>query len=63
MTRALDRLSKLGIVRRKVDETDRRSILVQRTVKGSVFLREFGDLVVMTGRGLSDGEATRSSVA
>jgi DNA-binding MarR family transcriptional regulator len=63
VTRALDRLSKLGIIRRKVDENDRRSILVQRTVKGSVFLREFGDLVVATGRGLHDGPATRSTVA
>jgi DNA-binding MarR family transcriptional regulator len=63
VTRALDRLSKLGIVRRKVDETDRRSILVQRTVKGSVFLREFGDLVVVTGRELPDAAATRNTVA
>lgn len=46
VTRALDRLSAFGLVRRKIDEQDRRSVLVQRTVKGSVFLREFGDLVV-----------------
>lgn len=46
VTRALDRLSALDFVRRKTDEEDRRSILVQRTVKGSVFLREFGDLIV-----------------
>ena len=46
VTRALDRLSEFGMVRRKIDEHDRRSVLVQRTVKGSVFLREFGDLVV-----------------
>jgi DNA-binding MarR family transcriptional regulator len=57
ITRALDRLGKLGIVRRKVDESDRRSILVQRTVKGSVFLREFADLVAQTGRELRAGEA------
>ncbi len=46
VTRALDRLSEYGLVRRKVDETDRRSVLIQRTVKGSVFLREFGDIIV-----------------
>ena len=56
ITRALDRLGKLGIVRRKVDEADRRSVLVQRTVKGSVFLREFADLVAQTGRELREGE-------
>ncbi|MBF0354001.1 MAG: MarR family transcriptional regulator [Alphaproteobacteria bacterium] len=46
VSRALDRLGDLGLVKRKLDETDRRSVLVQRTVKGSVFLREFGDIVV-----------------
>ena len=49
ITRALDRLSSLGMVKRKVDEEDRRSVLVQRTVKGSVFLREFGDIIVGAG--------------
>ncbi len=46
VTRALDRLSELGLIKRKTDDADRRSVLVQRTVKGSVFLREFGDLIV-----------------
>ncbi|MFQ6016681.1 MAG: MarR family transcriptional regulator [Kiloniellaceae bacterium] len=44
VTRALDRLGRLDLVRRKRDEADRRNVLVQRTVKGSVFLRDFGDL-------------------
>lgn len=51
VTRALDRLSGLGFVRRKTDEADRRSILVQRTVKGSVYLSEFGELVSLAARG------------
>lgn len=45
VTRALDRLGRLGFARRKIDATDRRNVLVQRTVKGSVFLSEFADLV------------------
>lgn len=45
VTRALDRLGDLGFLRRKVDDADRRSVLVQRTVKGSVFLSEFAELV------------------
>lgn len=45
VTRAIDCLSKHGLVKRKIDETDRRSVLIQRTVKGSVFLREFGELI------------------
>ncbi len=46
ITRAVTRLSELGMVRRKTDEADRRSVLIHRTVKGSVFLREFGELIV-----------------
>lgn len=45
VTRALDRLGILGLARRKRDEDDRRSVLVQRTVKGSVFLSDFADTV------------------
>lgn len=45
ITRALDRLSDIELVRRKPDEQDRRSVLIQRTVRGSVFLREFAELV------------------
>lgn len=50
ITRALDRLSELGLIKRKTDDQDRRSVLVQRTVKGSVFLREFGDMIVVASR-------------
>jgi len=45
ITRALDRLGSFDLVRRKTDDTDRRSVLVQRTVKGSVYLSEFGELI------------------
>ena len=40
ITRALDRLGELDLARRKTDPADRRSVLVQRTVKGAAFLRE-----------------------
>jgi DNA-binding MarR family transcriptional regulator len=46
VTRALDRLGMLGFARRKRDAADRRSVLVQRTVKGSVFLSEFSDIMM-----------------
>ncbi len=45
ITRALDKLGQLQYLKRKIDESDRRNVLVQRTVKGSVFLSEFADLV------------------
>lgn len=52
ISRGLDRLGRLDLIRRKRDETDRRNVLVQRTVKGAVFLREFGDLAREMARGL-----------
>jgi DNA-binding MarR family transcriptional regulator len=50
VTRALDRLGTLGFVHRTPDEADKRSVLLQRTVKGAVFLSEFADLVSAAGR-------------
>ncbi len=52
VSRALDTLGRLDFLRRKRDQADRRSVLVQRTVKGSDFLREFGDLAAESARGL-----------
>ncbi|WP_137126265.1 MarR family transcriptional regulator [Roseomonas sp. HF4] len=40
ITRALDRLGELDLARRKVDPADRRSVLVQRTPRGSTFLQD-----------------------
>ena len=48
ITRALDTLGRLGLLKRRRDEDDRRNVLVQRTVKGSVFLSDFGDRVAAT---------------
>jgi DNA-binding MarR family transcriptional regulator len=45
VSRALDRLCKLEFVRRKKDEADKRNILVTRTVRGSIFLREYGEII------------------
>lgn len=45
VSRALDRLGELGYIRRKRDDIDRRNVIIQRTVKGSVFLIEFATLI------------------
>jgi DNA-binding MarR family transcriptional regulator len=52
VSRALDTLGRLDFLRRKRDESDRRSVLIQRTVKGSVYLREFGDLAAEAAKAL-----------
>lgn len=46
ITRALDTMGRLGLVTRKRDPSDRRNVLVQRTVNGALFLERLGDLVV-----------------
>jgi len=45
ITRALDRLGELDLARRKVDPMDRRSVIVQRTLKGSAFLRDMRQIM------------------
>ena len=54
ITRSLDRLSDLGLLQRKIDESDRRSVLIQRTLRGSVFLQEYGEIIVSSGRDMDD---------
>ena len=49
ITRALDRLGELDLARRKVDPMDRRSVLVQRTLKGQAFLRDLRSIMVEAG--------------
>jgi DNA-binding MarR family transcriptional regulator len=61
VTRALDRLSELGLIRRKVDDRDRRSVLVQRTVRGSVYLRDWGETIATAGTELPGGHSAVSS--
>ena len=46
VTRAVDKLEMLGLVKRKEDPKDKRSILVQRTVQGSVFLTDMGNVLL-----------------
>ena len=45
VTRALDRLGELDLARRKVDPMDRRSVIVQRTLKGTAFLRDMRQIM------------------
>jgi DNA-binding MarR family transcriptional regulator len=50
ITRALDRLGELDLARRKVDPMDRRSVLVQRTLKGAAFLRDMRSIMDQAAR-------------
>ena len=43
-------MGRMDLLKRKRDETDRRNVLVQRTVKGSVYLSEFAELIAKHAR-------------
>ncbi|MDE2445022.1 MAG: winged helix-turn-helix transcriptional regulator [Alphaproteobacteria bacterium] len=45
ITRALDAMGKLGLVSRRRDDDDKRNVLIQRTVGGSLFLERLADLI------------------
>ena len=66
ITRALDRLGELDLARRKVDPMDRRSVLVQRTLKGAAFLRDLRSIMneaTSTSRKANAAEERRASRA
>jgi DNA-binding MarR family transcriptional regulator len=43
--RAVDALEKEGLIKRKPDPADKRNVLLQRTIKGSVFLCDFAEII------------------
>lgn len=52
ITRALDTLGEMELLARRRDEVDRRNVVVQRTVKGALFVEHLGDVVVARSRDL-----------
>ena len=56
ITRALDTMGQLGLVKRKRDENDKRSVLIQRTVKGAVYLSELSDRIVEADKAIPQDE-------
>jgi DNA-binding MarR family transcriptional regulator len=45
ITRALDTMGRMALVSRRRDETNRRNVIVQRTVKGSLAIERLADLL------------------
>lgn len=52
ITRALDTLGTNKLLSRKRDESDRRNVIVTRTVAGALYLERLGDLVSEKGQEL-----------
>ena len=52
ISRALDSLGRQDLILRKRDPSDRRNVLVQRTVKGALFVENLGDIMISHARTL-----------
>jgi DNA-binding MarR family transcriptional regulator len=52
ITRALDSMGELDLVSRRRDDADKRNVVIQRTVKGALFLDDLSELVVQKAKGL-----------
>ncbi len=45
ITRALDTMGMMKLVARKRDPSDRRNVIIQRTVEGSLYLEKLADII------------------
>ena len=61
ISRALDALSIMGLIRRARDTEDRRIVLVQKTPDGAIFIDKFAQLVEDRSYGPALGEARYAS--
>lgn len=52
ITRALDTMGRMEILQRRRDPTDRRNVLVQRTVKGALYVERLADLMAAKAKEL-----------
>lgn len=52
ITRALDTMGRFELLTRRRDPSDRRNVIVQRTVKGALYVERLGDLVAAKARNL-----------
>jgi DNA-binding MarR family transcriptional regulator len=46
ITRALDTMGRMELLQRRRDPADRRNVVVQRTVKGALYVERLGDLLI-----------------
>jgi len=56
ITRALDAMGKQAIIARRRDETDMRNVIIQRTVKGALYVEKLGDMVASKAAELKSGD-------
>lgn len=52
ITRALDTMGAMKLVSRHRDETDKRNVLIRRTVDGALYVERFGDAIIAAAKEL-----------
>jgi DNA-binding MarR family transcriptional regulator len=52
ITRALDSMGGMKLLSRHRDETDKRNVLVRRTLEGALYVERFGDVIIAKAREL-----------
>lgn len=63
ITRALDTMGRLDLLKRKRDESDKRNVLIQRTVTGSVYLTDLADSVINRAREIGPNDPVQSKTS
>ena len=56
ITRALDSMGKQAIIARRRDEADKRNVIIQRTVKGALYVETLGDMVTRKAADIGPGD-------
>jgi DNA-binding MarR family transcriptional regulator len=52
ITRALDSMGRLGLLTRRRDQSDKRNVVIQRTLNGALVVERLGDTIVARHRQL-----------
>ena len=56
ITRALDSMGTQAIIARRRDEADKRNVIIQRTVKGALYVEKLGDMVIRKAADIGPGD-------
>ncbi|PWW00395.1 MarR family protein [Hoeflea marina] len=60
ITRALDTMGAMSLVKRVRDDRDKRNVIIKRTVEGALFVEKLGDIIIAEGRKLPDRDGARA---
>ena len=56
ITRALESMGKQALIARRRDEADKRNVIIQRTVKGALYVEKLGDMVIRKAADIGPGD-------